>query len=378
MNKILSIFCGAHDGLFFKDVFQFPIKIMEEENATLTYLCTNPIDEALVATVPNLTIHNVGDRELLKSNLSSVKYLVNNAREFDLLIQFHVRDYSLLNALLFTRLNPKGKAIIKADRGNLSLDSQGVLRKGYLRRIYEKLLLSLFKPNQLTISYETDKAQKIAKELLPKTINVIKTYNGHNVSPEQSITPFSEKNNTFLIVGAIGDKRKNHRIIIEAIDKILDENENLLNGWDFKFVGGLANPTFVKDIEQRAKKYKYFNNSVKLLGSKNKAELYEFYDNSKYMILSSLHEGSPLIIPESLRFGNIILSTPVSSVPELIHQCGYISDSFLTNDMKLMIESAIINAPKNAYKSTKAYEWGLHLHWNELDYKPQLKKNMSL
>lgn len=372
MNRILTIFLGAHDGLFFKDVFQFPIKVANNENATLDYLSASAVSDELVASYPALTMKKVKKTRLLKSFFPIAKYLLATAKSYDLLILFHVRDYTLIYALLFTKLNPQGKVVIKADRGNLSLQSQGILRKGHIRRLFENFLLESFKSNQLIISYETDKAKNIARTLLPDTIEVIRTYNGHNIPEERETIHFDEKQNVFVIVGMIGDRRKNHRIIIDAIELILNENEDLLKGWSFKFVGKVVNPAFSADIEERAKKFPFFRDAINLLGNKNKSELYNLYDQSKYMIVSSLHEGSPLVIPESLRFGNVILTTPVSSVPELIQESGYVADGFSVNDMKKIIEAAIADAQENKSKSMKAREFGLCLEWKKLEYTNQI------
>ncbi|MGR5409397.1 glycosyltransferase [Vibrio sp. PNB22_4_1] len=365
MKKILAVVPGATDEHFFKDVFQFPIKIAKTKGAKLTFLSKNEIRKNLLDTSDVLELMVLkGDQE---PNELVRKYIESNAKEFDTLILFHVRSYSLEYALLYLKINGRGKVVIKADRGDVVLKSQGVLRKGFFRRFYERALLKKFKPGQLTVSYETDLAKTIAEKKLPKAIEVIRTYNGHNVDRNRDIIPFHEKSNVLLVVGSVGDKNKNHVLIIEAIKMLLESDGILLSGWKLKFAGPIVNEEFVDKINDLSKFHSFFGDSVELLGSLSKDELYDLYDKSKYMIISSKREGSPLIVPESLRFGNVILSTPVSSVPELINGCGYIADGFSKYDMYRMIKSALVNVDINAEKSKLAYLRGLELNWDDLD-----------
>lgn len=370
MNRILAVFPRATDGHFYKDVFQFPLKVAREENAKLTFLSNNNINKSLLDSEKNLELINVNGKG--SSNKNATNYIKKHAKKFDLIILFHVRDYTLSHALLYLKINNKGKVIIKGDRGDVALRSDGVLRKGILRRFKERIMLKAFKPGQLTISYETDSAKLIASKEIPSNIEIIRTYNGHDINEKQSIIPFQEKNNVFLIVGSIGDKNKNHVLIIDAIRLLLKNNANLLNDWNFKFVGPIVDKEFAHNIETLKGNNSYFREHISLLGNQEKDSLYKLYNESKYMIISSKREGSPLVIPESLRFGNVILSTPVSSVSELIHNCGYVADSFDVEQMSLLIKSAIMNVKSNAEKSQIAYFRGLNLHWDRLEYNKKL------
>jgi Glycosyltransferase len=180
--------------------------------------------------------------------------------------------------------------------------------------------------------------------------------------------PFLKKENRFVSVGRIGESVKNHDLIISAIDMLLESSfSSIVRDWEFFFVGPVSKSFYDRVIEL-SKCDAFYKDNIKLVGEVNdKPTLYQYYNKSKFMILPSLREGSPLVIPEALRMGNVVITTPVSSVDELVSGNGIILNDFTPETLSEAIVNCIQHAESQHFSklSDKAIDRGKKLAWDQ-------------
>jgi glycosyltransferase involved in cell wall biosynthesis len=113
-----------------------------------------------------------------------------------------------------------------------------------------------------------------------------------------------------LFVGAISP-RKNLRRFFLSYSKL---SENIKNQYNIIIVGKIAwgeqgLPDFIKKIGMKER--------VFFFSSVNDAELFNFYKNAKLLIFPSVEEGFGLPIIEAQSFGVPVLTSNISSMPEV-------------------------------------------------------------
>jgi glycosyltransferase involved in cell wall biosynthesis len=121
-------------------------------------------------------------------------------------------------------------------------------------------------------------------------------------------TPVPETNRLVLVAGLT--EQKGHLLLLDAL-QIVHER-----GLDFEmlFIGdGPLRPEIEKRLQQ-----KQLSSKVKLLGWKSNAEVRDFLNQSRALIMPSLAENLPVAMMESLALARPVLGTYIAGVPELI------------------------------------------------------------
>lgn len=342
--NILAVFERAEDAHLYKDVFQFPLSLARANNADLTFLTSNDLSLNNMRGFESIRVIKVRKARIKRLYIDAFLFVRRNAKKSDVLVLFHVRYYTLLLAHLYLKVNKKGKVIFKADLGEKSVEYNGFpASSGFRRELENRLLLSL-KPSRFLISFETQRAQRLATRQF-ENVNAVVTYNGHSIDERASALPFLKKKNRFVSVGRIGTSVKNHDLIISAIGILLAGSfSSLIRSWDFFFVGPVSKK-FHERVIELSEHDDFYKENVNIVGEvKDKSTLYQYYNESKYMILPSLREGSPLVVPEALRMGNVVITTPVSSVGELVTDSGVVLDDFTPETLSEAIIDCIQHA----------------------------------
>lgn len=242
---------------------------------------------------------------------SALWWLMIHARHINVLMQFHFSANTLLFGNLFKFLHTAGKLYVKSD-GVYWLDSVLAIQKeGSLRYyLYKRLLTKID-----CVSIELVKGYE---QLLNNTYcgvslknKAVLVPNGFDEELKSSLRikerGYIEKENLMITVARIGDKNKNTKMFLGALDN-MD-----LKDWKVLFIGSIM-PNFEKEIEIFYERNPEKRRSVFFTGSVyDKKRLWEYYNKSKVFVLTSYSEGFPIVFSEAQRFNNYIITTDISS-----------------------------------------------------------------
>ena len=247
------------------------------------------------------------------------KYLINNAKNIDILMLFHVSRCSYWYSYIYKKLNPKGKIYIKADfnlgvyQKELSVVNSSpknlkeFFRKRRETKEYDKRKKLI--PLVDLISYESLEAYHFMKDEYAginskgKTIYLPNGYDNLFIEKNFKIKKFKEKENIILTVGRLGTKEKNTELLLESLKEID------LKDWKVILIGS--------ETEELLKyKEKYFKENPKLKEKiiftgeiKDRRVLYEYYNKSKVFVLPSKWESFGIVMVEAMAFGNYVITS---------------------------------------------------------------------
>ncbi|MDX9799018.1 MAG: glycosyltransferase family 4 protein [Bacteroidales bacterium] len=122
----------------------------------------------------------------------------------------------------------------------------------------------------------------------------------------------------FINVGSIVPV-KNHLLLLDSFKEHILDNQNS----ELWFIGAQSERNYYKFLRQKVKKLD-LTNKVKFIKHLNKKELGAVYRRANCFILSSVYEGSPNVLLESMFFQIPIISTDVGNAKELISEYGII------------------------------------------------------
>ena len=246
--------------------------------------------------------------------ISSLVYLLKNARKIDILMQFHFSDNTLYIGNLYKLLHPKGFLYVKCD-GEVWLDhflkvlEEGKGINGFWKRFWATRLLRKADliSIETTTGYEKMQTRKYCGVSLKNKATLLS--NGFDEDLLQSFLikerKYEEKENLIITVGRLGTYEKNTEMIMEAAKKLRFSN------WKLVLIGPIE-AKLKKEIDVFYFDYPYLKDSVIFTGPiYNKKELWEWYNKSKVFLLTSRLESFALVLMEAYRFNNYIVSTDV-------------------------------------------------------------------
>lgn len=111
--------------------------------------------------------------------------------------------------------------------------------------------------------------------------------------------------------------QKGLEYLIEAVGKVKKSGINV----ELNVVGPLMGVAFgnYEGLLREKVSYLGLSDHVKFIGTVgDRGKLKEFYKNADVFVLPSLSEGSPKVIPEAMACGLPVISTDISSIPDLI------------------------------------------------------------
>ena len=195
--------------------------------------------------------------------------------------------------------------------------------------------------NQITKSIQT----KYKIENVP-TIN-----NGCSLFANAKLSSFKNREFDFICVARFYEQ-KNHIFLLKSFKKYLENNKNsklLLVG------DGI--------LKQECEEYclqNDLNKNVIFAGAVN--NIFEYLNNSKVLVLTSIFEGNPICILEAMSAGLPIVSSNVGGVPDIVAngRNGYLfevnnSDEFLDKIKNASNEANWTTFSKNNLEDSKRY-----------------------
>ncbi|MGL5777266.1 glycosyltransferase [Cetobacterium sp.] len=369
MGKIMLIFSNIEQVHLGKDVFLAPYYIAKEYNKELIILTAK--NQTGFSEYRGVKIIEKKSKLFLFKEMGIYFYMIFNSKKIDKLILFHLGIKPALKANLYKFLNPSGKIYVKLD-----LNVEG-LRKSQnykFNNIKEKIYYQIIKKFFQNVDLFSSETKEIYNKIFQNGLYGIKIKekieylpNGFDDTLLQKlnikINEFEVKEKIMLTVGRIGAYEKNNEMLLDALDG-LDLKE-----WKILLIGPF-DEKFEKNYRKFLSRNEEMRENVLLIGNiSDKKKLYEYYNKSKVFLLTSRWEGSALVYPEALKFGNYILTTDVGGAKDITNdsKIGKIVPVNDTKALKKEIEKIIekkINLEKKYTESLKLSN--KHFLWSNI------------
>ena len=236
-------------------------------------------------------------------------YLMQHAKEIDLLILYGAFPAYIPLTNIYKQLNPKGKIYLSSDMNIAWAD-----RIPHDSPEYKKFL-----DNCDVIAASCRNTQKYISAKWHVPVNLIRNpfYNFDKVSFDNL---FTNKENFIITVGRIGTEQKQNHVMMEAFAKSADKLQN----WKMRLVGGI-DEKFQPYIQNFFQKYPRLKDKIIFVGQvDNRAKLMEEYKRARVFCLSSTFEGFPNVAGEALYSGCYMITSAIDSRDDMTDygQCG--------------------------------------------------------
>lgn len=282
----------------FKDVGMVPFILTHYYGYDSEIICKSSEDYS------QFTQNELAGLKISRIPGSIYTYLRDHAREIDVLMLFHIKTETIYAGMLYKRLNANGILYVKYDLDDKKLLYATWGNRNFFTQAKRNLLFALFKRQLDLLSIEN---KKIYEEI-SYIRDEIKMYlpNGFwsELLQKSGVHKkrFSEKRNLIILVGRHGSRQKNSEFMFEVFKKM-----GSIGDWHVIFIGETS-----KDFDEKKEtflnSFPQFRTCIDCVGSvTEKRELLEYYNNAKIFCLPSRWEGFPLVGPEALSFGNVLL-----------------------------------------------------------------------
>lgn len=242
--------------------------------------------------------------------------------------------YSLILVLFFPRRKLVHTLHNTADKECMII--KGYSLKGIIKFYYRRQLII-----PITISEESKKSFEAFYGLSNSKL----VFNGCNhilPSPEfrktkeEILQLKSLKNVTIFINVARYSPQKNHQMLVNVFNKLINEGENII----LLIIGHGFNSDSGEELMKNSLKDIYY------LGTKENVTDYLLLSDA--FCLSSLWEGLPISLLEAIGSGCTPICTPAGGIPNVIanKNLGIISKGFSEDDYYLAIKSFLLNRAK--------------------------------
>jgi len=172
----------------------------------------------------------------------------------------------------------------------------------------------------------------------------------------------------FLTLGTL-EPRKNVRLTLEAMEQILKESPEFLSDVEYLIAGVKGwNYKDTLDFSEELNKLafeKINSRVVRYLGYVSHAEKFPLMNGSMFFVFPSLYEGFGLPILEALRMGVPVISSNVSSVPEVTGEAALLIDPENKKDMQDALSKFLRDAESRARYSALGKERASKFDWSE-------------
>ncbi len=310
MQTFVTIFPYLKNAHLIKDVGLIPwyLQHLTLYKTRIVAYQTNEVFTHLQQETKGLEIEQiplvVPHKKIWQSGMAD--YLRRNAAKINILNLYHLTIESFIYAIIYKQNNPAGTIYLKADVYNTHLHtpkySDNPVKNWYYKKIARKALgLIDF------ISVENTPAVSLVRKNYPhfkgKVFYLPNGVNNIFIDKHLTTIPFYEKKNQIIISGRIGAPEKNHEILLQVIPKLH------LNDWQFVFAGTIDS-AFSQKVKTFFAEYPQLKKQVLFTGEiQNRKILYNLYNESKIMCLTSEHESFGIAMVEALYFGNYLIGT---------------------------------------------------------------------
>jgi len=249
--------------------------------------------------------------------LNTFIYLIKNAKNIDVLMQFHTNPDQIIFSWLYRLLNKKGIVFVRSDFAENIFEIKKFGLFNLLRRW--KTILSLKAVDILIV--ERHDMMNFFRKNYNKYMNkiVYMTTCFDDAQAKINLIPFDKKENLIITIGRLGTRQKATETILNAIELIKED----LNGWKIMLIGSIKKG-FEKRIEKFYKKNPDLKNKIIFTGNiTERKKLIEIYKKAKIFCFPSRWEGFGLVLPEAGYFGNALVSTKVGGAEDITDREKY-------------------------------------------------------
>lgn len=330
MIRFLTLFPKAENVHLIKDVGMIPYTLSKQHKFISGIASFENGQYPYLKNEAKGLIH-VKIKFFFKSDFLNVLFfLISNYKKWDVLQCYHISKESIVYLFLFKFLKlfsfSKSITFLKFDSNELA----------YTYKINFIVKFLLKKINILTV--ESRELYEFYSEKLISPKNLYLIPNGFNICEKVNC---SDKKETIITVGRIGNKEKNNEYLLEEFVIFSKFNFN----WKLKLIGPIE-PEFHSYINDYFKIYPDLKTRVEFTGNINDREqLNKCYSEAKIFVLTSPMEGFPLVYLEALSKGCYIITPKFSSAID-ITSSGQFGD-FFENNLKGSLSSKLLSVVKN-------------------------------
>ena len=208
------------------------------------------------------------------------------------------------------------------------------------------LLDSMLMPRSVMIA---DKVIAVSQSTANNLVVAMPEAQNKTVVIHEASLPLANMNNNFqlnsiginkpfiLFIGTL-EPRKNLKRLLEAYSRLPEalKDEYLLviagsKGW------GNEN---IRDIIKQLR----LENNVNILGYVSDEQLACLYQHAQLFVMPSIYEGFGLPLLEAMSFATPVLTSNISSMPEIVGDAGFLVDPYSINSIRKGIEKILFDA----------------------------------
>lgn len=278
----------------FKDVSQVPMEIANALWAELNSYVPKKYDSA-----PNWI-------QPTWSRWKTLLRILLSWKETDVLVLFHIEKFTILAAWLYKISNPRGFVYVK---GDFNWHGISVLDRAYAKNPWA--VNAVMKAYDF-ISYENEEHASILRKVL-SYVPIAHIRNAPSFDVFESSPNFSAKKPVFLAVWRLWyEEAKRFSLILKAA---LDAD---FERWfEIRLIGETEGNwfDFIKENSDAIEQLRLKKIKVNVLWPiQDRRRLMSHYKECSFFLISSVSEGSPLVVPEAMHNGCILVSTDVWTV----------------------------------------------------------------
>lgn len=247
----------------------------------------------------------------------------------DVLMMVGIYETNMHMIMKYKSLNPNGKIYLK-------LDANPTWMFGIYKNMNPQLQECLDKCD--IISIENRRMQSILRVCFERNIEFI--INGHYDFTHSPIIDYSQKENTILFAGRVGDPSKSNELLIEAFKNISD----CIPNWNLELAGNVED-SFLMYLSFVFKQKPELKSRIKLTGRLDKNELKKSFQKAKIFCLTSPSEACAHVLSEAIYNGCYLISTDVDGAIDVIDYGRY-GQLFPVNDVA-SLERCLLEACNN-------------------------------
>lgn len=370
----VSVFPPAENVHLAKDVGMIPQYMAAVAGCRSTLVCQDdgsPMPYASELT-PDLELVRIPLRPEYRFAMSPdpgiLDWIKKHAAQIDVLHLFHATRETVRMALAYKLRNPAGSVYLKLDANadylrTLRVFGRGVSWKARGHNVLLHLFMALV-PD--LVSAETESVYEMSRRLHPqlgKRLALLPNGVDDRWLSRNCLSGFtaSRKEDLAIVVGRIGSPEKNHDMLLEALDGLPN-----IGTWRIAFIGPVEE-SFRSRFESFISAHPQLQDRVHLVGPvHDRTILYDWYARAKAFCLTSHYESFCLALIDALPFGCHVVSTPISSLPDVTsnHAFGRIvhDSRELRDELRSLIEGKV--NPLASFEAVR--EHAMKFRWSSI------------
>lgn len=318
---------GGAQGVF-KTVMNYYASIGYEIIAVVNTLSNDVYSRELNSKIRVVNLGAGSDKE-------SLPKIINYIRKHRIELAFAFSPELAVNLVIARKLSMKKFSIIGRCINTLSYEYNNA--DGLFRRVITKKLVEIFYHQ---VDFVVAQADGMRKDLIQnfgfvsEQVRTINNPLAEKYYDEMVKGPLMKRENYILYVGRF-EKQKGLDMLLEAFSKISDTKIQLLL---------IGKGSLETSLKERAKQLQLGNRVEFLPFTK---DIDNYYKNAKLTVMSSLFEGFPNVLSESISCGTPVVSFDLPSGPSDIiidGVNGYMAEYLNVNDLTEKINVALSNS----------------------------------